>query len=225
MALIKCKECKAEISNKANKCPSCGAPIMPELQKILLGGCLTVVVVAFLIFIGVIISLPKNTTNTDSQTSETQPIENVKETAQEPALLSDQEIAKNVTSQIKAIEEDWNAQNESLKDLLNKVISKGKAKQGESDNVQIYINEIDKILNRAKEVNAKHLSNEKADKYLQEAVDAHKKWALLQQLKINALMSGDLQMAKNLASQSDKTANDEAIELMMTFQELGITPE
>ncbi len=179
----------------------------------------------FLIVIGVIISLPSNTTNTDSQTSETQPIENVKETAQEPAPLSDQDIAKKVTSQIKAIEEDWNAQSELLMDLLKKVISTGKAKKGESDKVQVYINEIDKILNRAKDINAKHLSNEKADKYLQEAVDAHKKWALLQQLKINALMSGDLQMAKNLASQSDKTANDEGIDLVMVFQELGITPE
>ena len=223
MALIKCKECKAEISNKAIKCPSCGAPVVPELQKILLGGCLVVVV--FLIVIGVIISLPNNITNTDSQTSETQPIENVKETAQEPAPLSDQDIAKKVTSQIKAIEEDWNAQSELLMDLLKKVISTGKAKKDESDKVQVYINEIDKILNRAKDINAKHLSNEKADKYLQEAVDAHKKWALLQQLKINALMSGDLQMAKNLASQSDKTANDEGIDLVMAFQELGITPE
>ena len=65
MALIKCKECKAEISNKAIKCPSCGAPVVPELQKILLGGCLVVVVVFVVVFLFVSIS-SKDYDNTDA---------------------------------------------------------------------------------------------------------------------------------------------------------------
>ncbi len=34
MSLIKCKECKAEISNKAKSCPQCGAPIKLKTSPI-----------------------------------------------------------------------------------------------------------------------------------------------------------------------------------------------
>ena len=33
MALIKCPECKKEISNKATACPHCGCPIVAKLPK------------------------------------------------------------------------------------------------------------------------------------------------------------------------------------------------
>lgn len=32
MALVKCKECKTEVSNKAKNCPSCGAPVKSRIR-------------------------------------------------------------------------------------------------------------------------------------------------------------------------------------------------
>ncbi|KAF0844354.1 hypothetical protein FNL37_1798 [Methylovorus glucosotrophus] len=49
MALIKCKECKSQISSKAKVCPNCGAPVKKEATLL---GCLTVfLLVGFVIFL------------------------------------------------------------------------------------------------------------------------------------------------------------------------------
>lgn len=34
MALIKCKECGKEISDKSDKCPHCGAPLDPTAESL-----------------------------------------------------------------------------------------------------------------------------------------------------------------------------------------------
>lgn len=40
MAIIRCAECKAKVSDKASTCPKCGAPIvLPEKKKSPIGGC------------------------------------------------------------------------------------------------------------------------------------------------------------------------------------------
>ncbi len=49
MALIKCKECGEQVSNKAKKCPKCGAPIKGKG-----GGCATVIVF-FLVILGLVV--------------------------------------------------------------------------------------------------------------------------------------------------------------------------
>ncbi|MFW6341374.1 MAG: hypothetical protein ACOC0Q_10935 [Wenzhouxiangella sp.] len=41
MALVKCKECKKEVSNKAETCPHCGAAVKEEVSTAV--GCLVVV--------------------------------------------------------------------------------------------------------------------------------------------------------------------------------------
>lgn len=37
MAIIKCSECGKKISDKATKCPSCGAPVDKKQMKVLYG--------------------------------------------------------------------------------------------------------------------------------------------------------------------------------------------
>jgi len=51
MALIKCKECGHEVSNKADKCPNCGVSLTSKtkiLFSLILIGLLFIVIVAFL---------------------------------------------------------------------------------------------------------------------------------------------------------------------------------
>ena len=36
MAIIKCYECEREVSDKAQSCPGCGAPINTDIQKIII---------------------------------------------------------------------------------------------------------------------------------------------------------------------------------------------
>lgn len=45
MALIKCKECGKEISDKAPACPHCGAPNKPKPDNKSSSGCLTVIII------------------------------------------------------------------------------------------------------------------------------------------------------------------------------------
>lgn len=64
MAIIKCKECKTEVSNKAKNCPSCGAPVKSRI------GCGGFIVILFCIGV-VMYNLPsimspvKTTTQND----------------------------------------------------------------------------------------------------------------------------------------------------------------
>jgi hypothetical protein len=63
MAMIKCKECNKEVSNQADKCPNCGAPIKKSI------GCLTL---AIFIFVGITIFgivMEELTSNRHSQSS------------------------------------------------------------------------------------------------------------------------------------------------------------
>ena len=48
MGLIKCKDCNKEVSPSAEKCPSCGCPIKKKSNW----GCLLILVLLFVIFIG-----------------------------------------------------------------------------------------------------------------------------------------------------------------------------
>jgi hypothetical protein len=57
MAMIKCKECNKEVSNQADRCPNCGAPIKKSI------GCLTLAIIIFvaIIILGIVIEeLTKN---------------------------------------------------------------------------------------------------------------------------------------------------------------------
>lgn len=48
MALVKCKECGAEVSTKAASCPNCGGPIKPKAKVGCLGA-IGLIVVAFIL--------------------------------------------------------------------------------------------------------------------------------------------------------------------------------
>jgi len=57
MALIKCGECKNEVSKRAKMCPNCGAPIRKSIGC---GGLLLIILIVFVVIIG---SSTMNTVN------------------------------------------------------------------------------------------------------------------------------------------------------------------
>jgi len=61
MALIKCKECGTEISDKASTCPKCGAPIKKRGC-----GCTTVLLGFFIFFVVVGVAINSSKTSTAS---------------------------------------------------------------------------------------------------------------------------------------------------------------
>lgn len=58
MALVKCKECGEEISNKAEACPKCGAPIKAKPRQY---GCGTLIVLGLLVWLFVVIGRREET--------------------------------------------------------------------------------------------------------------------------------------------------------------------
>ena len=52
MAIVKCKECGAEVSDKAEICPQCGAPILQKTSRTLFIFMLTVIFLIVFIVLG-----------------------------------------------------------------------------------------------------------------------------------------------------------------------------
>lgn len=69
MAMINCKECGKEISNKAKTCPNCGSPVTKNI------GCgWLILVIVFVVFIIIIFNL-NNPTSTSIRSSGTKKID------------------------------------------------------------------------------------------------------------------------------------------------------
>lgn len=86
MALIKCKECGKEISNKAKKCSYCGAPIKNKILSIIKVITLIITIFIFVLCIGgfiiAITTYPNNNT-TNNNTTTNNITENKKNTKKE----------------------------------------------------------------------------------------------------------------------------------------------
>ncbi|WP_287496886.1 hypothetical protein [Pandoraea sp. CB10b_02] len=69
------------------------------------------------------------------------------------------------------------------------------------------------------------VENVDAKRYLTEAIDTHKKWALVQQTKVAALSKGDIDTVMEMREQADKLAMQEALSLSMAFKAIGLPIE
>lgn len=97
MALIKCGECGREVSDKAAACPQCGAPVagpaptpiqlppfQPPQKKKSNVGCLTTIILLFIIF-AAIGKCSQDTASSSSRASSTQPRQTAAERAAKKA--------------------------------------------------------------------------------------------------------------------------------------------
>ena len=87
MALVKCKECDNEVSNKARKCPNCGAQVKAVQSGC--GGCAILIILVLVTFILVSIFSLKDSSNTQSKPP------NKPKTAQKP-ISKQQEAVQDV---------------------------------------------------------------------------------------------------------------------------------
>jgi predicted nucleic acid-binding Zn ribbon protein len=112
MAIIECKECKQQVSDKAKTCPSCGAAVPKKV------GCLQSIGIAFvgLIFFVAIFSKDSHKTNPSAPTGTQAAEEVIAATSREIATAYDENEAKGdalykgkliqVTGKVKSIDKD-----------------------------------------------------------------------------------------------------------------------
>ena len=98
MALIKCKECGIEVSNKAVACPKCGAPVAKVARKPI--GCGTAI--AFLFLAGVLISVFTSMSRSLSGDAATSPTANTPVQASTP-VACDRQAAQKVQDAVNGL--------------------------------------------------------------------------------------------------------------------------
>jgi hypothetical protein len=91
MALIKCKECKTEVSSKAETCPQCGVRIKPKPM-----GCGGIFALLFLAIISVYIFSPNSATTTSSPLTSLSPNQPSSTSVVEKTLATTTDKALNV---------------------------------------------------------------------------------------------------------------------------------
>lgn len=80
-------------------------------------------------------------------------------------------------------------------------------------------------LEKANAIKVPDAGNVDAKRYITEAIDAHKKWALVLQAKVAALSKGDIDTAKEMSEQADKLAMQKGLSLSMAFKAVGLPIE
>ena len=73
MALIKCRECKKEISNKAKVCPNCGAKVKSK-TKVIVISIIGVLIFVVLIIVCLLLFLKKDNNTLSNQDTNNQQI-------------------------------------------------------------------------------------------------------------------------------------------------------
>jgi len=80
-------------------------------------------------------------------------------------------------------------------------------------------------LDRANDMEIPNIVNASARRYVTEAIDNHKKWAVMQQARIRASIEGNADFAKEFNNQADKLAIEEALALGMAYRAAGLQSE
>ena len=78
------------------------------------------------------------------------------------------------------------------------------------------------ILVKSDSVTVPELENPDAKRYLTEAVDYHKKWAVAHIGQLNSFLSGNLDKAKEFGKMSDEFADQEGLSSVMAYKAVGL---
>ncbi len=110
--------------------------------------------------------------------------------------------------------------------VIEKMLKGEKLTKAEtSKSIDARATEMFSTLEQATNVEIPAVANADAKRYIAEAIDTHKKWALTQQIKIGALVKADLDTTKKMSDQADQLAMQEALALSLAFKAVGLPIE
>jgi len=183
--------------------------------------------VAIVIVVAIIDPAPSNTGET--QTEAKPQSDAVTDTKSVPVSTNDAAKVKKSHDKIAAIENEFISEQDKFMKLLASGMDSKKHTKKSIEKFNSAFNEqlakMQSILDRSDAVIISKLENEDATRYLTEAIDTHKKWSLMQKAKITAVLSGDLDNAKQYGLQCDELASKEALALVMAYKVVGLKIE
>jgi hypothetical protein len=142
------------------------------------------------------------------------------------APKTDAELIKTARSQMATTEDQFIKQQDHFLATLKKAAKEKRLTELDgSRSFGDLLVEMATTLDQAGDMEIPAITNSDAKRYITEAIDTHKKWAMTQQAKINAAMKSDGELAKEMGSQADKLAMQEALALSMAYKAVGLSIE
>lgn len=146
--------------------------------------------------------------------------------ASEAKQPSDAELLKDTRKQMAATEDLFIEQQKKFMGVMPNILKQKKLSVDEKSRLLgDSFSDMLTTLDRANDMGIPNISNADAKRHITEAIDTHKKWALTQQAKLNAAMNLEAELAKEMGSQADKLAMQEALALSMAFKAVGLPIE
>lgn len=135
---------------------------------------------------------------------------------------NDIELVQSTFIQIRDLENLASNQEKELKNQLIEMTLKKQGHSSENDSVlRELCDNLNGTLDKSSRIVMPELVNADAKRHLFDAIDAHKKWAIVQKTKLDLFTNGDLDSAQKMAEQADHFAEKEAISMAMAFKAVG----
>ncbi|MGZ5028975.1 MAG: hypothetical protein ACXWAT_06735 [Methylobacter sp.] len=117
------------------------------------------------------------------------------------------------------------AQNDFMASAARMVSSK-KPSKSKADKMNAEFNSSLAVMNKALDESDNlifpSLENKDGERYIVDAMDSHKKWALAQRTKLSYIIQADLDNAKIFGNAADEFAAKEAMSLFMAYKAVGL---
>ncbi|MFZ6730629.1 hypothetical protein ACO0LG_01720 [Undibacterium sp. Ji42W] len=126
-------------------------------------------------------------------------------------------------AEIGAIENKFAQQMDDFSGVLQRILLKKEVPDLERTKpVDMTFGEILETLEKSNSIKVPDVTQADARRYMTDAVDAHKKWALTMQAKIAALSKGNIEQVKRMNATAESFAVDEAMALGLAYKALGL---
>lgn len=147
-------------------------------------------------------------------------------TSEPRSQLADATSVKLTRDKIASIENEFSAEQDKFNKLMVDMVKGKKLSKKEIEKLNklfnIQIEKMNAILDKSESITIIEFENEDAKRYLTEAVDYHKKWALAHKAQLNSFLIANLDEAKRYGALSDSFADQEALSLVMAYQSVGL---
>lgn len=234
MAQSICKSCGAEAGARASRCPACNVSLISKREVffgLVVWGLLGAGAYYGNTYLGQLLPAPKATpvavrapAAAPKPAVAVKPVPEVK--AVVPAGIDEQRLLAS-RAELLNIENDYfDAQEKfaAISRALTSAAQSGQAVDTAQANASMrqYLVAMNAAVNRSQHLQVPALANAKASQALAQAIGVNKRWSLLEQMKIDAIMSGKYDMAPKLESQAQRLTTEESTDLLAAYQALGV---